>query len=156
MSSTYTMSDVKEADQLADQMTLTEVAKRVEPTVKTLSDWKQKELITQGFNPSTKYDKDTIKRADWLWDAMPITDVADVLGVPLSTLDSWRQRGWISTDTDWRKENTGRDKKGDPKTAAHLVYDRGMTHAEAADKMGVHQSTVTRYLQQYRTQPDHA
>ncbi|AUO78935.1 DNA-binding HTH domain-containing protein [Salinibacter phage M1EM-1] len=101
----------------------------------------------------SKYSAQTVSRADELYDVMPLSGVSEVLDIPYSTLLSWSKQGWVSTDTNWKKGRSGRDKKASPKQAARLVFDQGLTRREAAERLGVHPRTVRKYISEYRDAP---
>jgi len=147
--STYTMSDVHEADRLWDEMPLEDVADEMGMAVSTLWRWSSMRLISTETNHCRKVPAQTIQRADELYDVMPLRQVAEALGVSRTALGDWKQKGWISTEKDWLKINGGREKKTDPRRVVELYHD-GYTQREVADEIGISRSTVGRYLRQYR------
>jgi len=150
----YTISDVQEADRLWDQMPLHEVAEEIGIPYGTLRDWYKWDWIDTDVDHRTravrKYDSETVRRADRLWDAHPLRKVSDLLGVPEKTLQKWSSRGWINTSTSHHRNahSDGLDER--IRRAAHLVYDRNLMQNEAAEKMGVGEATISRYLKRYR------
>jgi len=147
--STYTMSDVREAGRLWDEMPLEEVAEQMGVAVSTLWRWSSMGLISTKTNHNRKVPAQTVQRADELYDVMPLRQVAEALDVSRTALGDWKQKGWISTEKDWLKINGGREKKTDPRRVVELYHD-GYTQREVADEIGISRSTVGRYLRQYR------
>jgi len=147
---TYTMSDVKEADRLYDQMPLYKVGQKIDITPKTLRRWKNEGLISTEEKHKTSYSAQTISRADELYDSMPVSQIAEVMDVPLGTVRSWRNRGWISTEVDWVSKNCGGKRKASPRKAVRLVHEKGFTYEEAGEKLGVSRSTIGKYIRDYR------
>jgi len=155
MSSTYTISDVQEADALYDRMSLQEVSGQTGIPYGTLSSWSRKGWISTDANHYTgpkRYSEDTVERADALWDRMPITDVSEVLDVPVQTLQGWKARGWISTDVDWKSRARAGERKASVVQAVELVRVKGLTYEEVADELGVSKTTIYRYLRDYKTE----
>jgi len=152
-STKYSRSDVDEADRLYDRMPLREVAERTGIPYGTLSNWSAYGHISTEANHLAKpkeWDWETVHRADALYDKMRLADVSDVIGVPLATLSHWRKKGWITTEKNWRSEARAGYRKKSPSRAAALVHGKGLTQAEAAERMGIARCTVCRYLKDYR------
>lgn len=148
----HTASEVQEADRLWDLMKLKKVAKKTGIPYPTLRTWSSKGWISTQINHQKgprEYGWDKVKRADKLYDLMSLPRVSEIVDVPERTLYSWKERGWISTDKDWRSL-CRQEKTASPKRAARLVYDKGLSQKEAANHLGVHQSTISRYLKEYR------
>jgi len=155
MAQSYTSSDINEADRLFDDHMLAEVSRKTGIPYSTLWKWKDKGMIsteTDHHAGSLKYDDHMIERADYLYDRIPLSGVSEVTGVPETTLAGWKQRGLISTDVDWRARNGGVDKKVSPQRVAYFVYQKDMSHREAAEKLDVDRSTIHRNLKKYSTQ----
>jgi|APHM01.1.fsa_nt_gi hypothetical protein len=149
----HTMSDVKKADRLWDEMPLSDVSDKTGVPYNTLRNWSSKGLIstdTTHTGGDWKYSEEIVDRADTLYDYMPPSEIAEVLDVTYSVLEEWIWKGWISTDQDWSSHN-GATKKADPARAAELVGAKGMTYQEAADVLGVSQSTAYKYVQEYQS-----
>jgi len=146
---TYTMSDVREADQLWDEMPLRDVADYVEPSVRTLSRWASKGLISTESNHREKHDKDKVQRADELWDVMPLSKISEVIGVPYSCLREWSRAGRISTDKTWN--GCGFDAEVPTKMIVEAYHkDESVTYDEVAQQFGISSSTVGYHLRKYR------
>jgi uncharacterized protein YjcR len=153
MSSTYTASHIRKADRLYDEHSLREISEKTGIPYGTLSSWSRKGWISTDTNHCAgpiQYDWDTIERADRLYDRMPTPAISEVLEVPLSTLSNWKDRGWITTERDWHREAQNGVRKKSPLRAANLVHEQGLTQKEAAEKMDVHETTIGRYLKDYR------
>jgi len=148
---TYSMSDVKRAGRLWDEMPLGEVADQMDIAESTLWRWSSMDLISTDTNHLSKADEAMIERADELYDVMPLRRVADEVGVCERTAQRWRKAGLISTDKDWLKINGGREKKTDPGRVIEMYLEKEMTQREIADLVGVSRSTVSRYIRQYRS-----
>jgi predicted DNA-binding protein (UPF0251 family) len=148
--STYTMSDVGEADRLWDEMPLEEVADQMDAAASTLWRWSSMGLISTETNHLRNAPPRTVRRADDLYDRMPLREVADVVDVSKRTLVDWKQKGWISTEKDWHKINSGREKKTNPRRVVELYHSEDLTQQEVADKMDIATSTVSSYLRHYR------
>ena len=152
--STYTVSDVKEADRLWDRMPLPKVSSQTGIPKSTLKNWSAEALISTDTDHRTKalrkYDDETIDRADHLWDAFPLCDVAEILDLPYGTLLKWSEKGWISTDTDHRGNYQQEGMKETVHRAAYLANETDLTNRASAAKMGVAESTFYRYLRLYR------
>ena len=147
---TYSMSDVKRAGRLWDEMPLGEVADQMDIAESTLWRWSSMDLISTDTNHLARADEAMIQRADELYDVMPLRRVADEVGVCERTAQRWRKAGLISTDKDWLKINGGREKKTDPRRVIEMYHEKEMTQQEVADQVGVSRSTVSRYIRQYR------
>ena len=146
----YSMSDVKKAGRLWDEMPLGEVADQMGIAESTLWRWSSMDLISTDTNHLSRADEAMIERADELYDVMPLRRVADEVGVCERTAQRWRKAGLISTDKDWLKINGGREKKTDPGRVIEMYHEKEMTQREIADQVGVSRSTVSRYIRQYR------
>lgn len=147
--SKYTISDVQKADDLWDEMPLSEVSAQTSIPEGTLDNWSQDGLISTDTNHRRGYSDRTVEKADSLYDRMPLKDISDALDIPLGTLKKWNQQDWISTSRDFNAERCGSEPKGSPGLAKHLVREEGMLHREVAEKMGVHESTISKYLSDY-------
>ncbi len=153
--SPYTISDVQEADQLWDEMPLGEVADELGIPEPTLRDWAKHGWISTDVDHRKrairKYDSETIRRADRLWDTYPIRVVSNILDVPEGTLYHWSAWGWINTTANhaWNPNCEGLEER--IRRAAHLVHDQDLTQREAAERMGLSEATISRYLKRYRT-----
>ncbi len=149
--STYTMSDVQEADRLYDQMPMRDVAEKTGISKSTLSNWKQQGLIDTEANHNTKYSAQQISRADELWDSMPLPQVSELLDVPVRTLRHWSMEGWINTEVDWNGGYTGgRSKICSPEPVIEMYFQSDLTMMEVARSYGISRSTVSDYVRQYR------
>jgi len=149
---TYTMKDVQEADRLLDEMPMYKVSEKLGMTTRTLSRWKSKGLIGtdiewQGGN--RKYSDVTISRVDELYDTLPLSAISEVMEIPYSTLKKWSRKGWVSSDKNWQARG-GPGPKANPRLAVEMCVEEGLTQYEAAEKLGVCQSTVSKYIQKYR------
>jgi len=156
LSTVWTIEEIDRADELYDEHPLREVSEITGIPEGTLSGWSTEGYISTSENwyaeASLKYSKETIERAGRLYDWMPISQVSKVIDVPERTIGGWRRRGYISTDTDHRKpvnatpdRNAKRGRRAD-----HLVNDHGYSQKEAAEKMGVSEAAMCRYLKMYR------
>lgn len=149
----YSKADVDEADRLYDRMPLREVAEHTGIPYGTLSNWSNYGYISTEANHYShpkEWRWETVHRANDLYDKMPFPAISDLLGVPMSTLSNWRQRGWVTTDKNWRAKARSGKRKKSPKRAAALVHGKGLTQAEAAERMDLSRSTLRRYLDDYR------
>jgi len=148
----YTVSDLKKADRLYDEMSLLEVADETGIPYGTLSSWSRKGWIgteTNHYKGPKRYTWEKVDRANRLYDRISLPAVADVLGVPLTTLQGWKDREWITSDVDWNAKARKRDFKASPKRAVELVRGQDLSYSEAADEMGVGKTTIYRYLKHY-------
>lgn len=148
--SKYTISDIREADRLWDEMPLPDVATALDIPLPTLRDWARRgwietETVHQGCRKAHSDQK--IELADELWDVYPLSQVSDLLDVPEGTLCGWADKGWISTETDHYRDPEMAEKV---QQAAEIVYIEGNTQREAAERMEVAESTISRYLKRYR------
>ena len=151
--SEYTIKDIKKVDRLYDHMSQREIAEKTGIPRGTLSSWSRKGWINTDTNHqkgARKYDEETVQRADRLWDVMPLPAVSEVLDIPIPTLFGWAARDWISTDVKWKGRANKGKRKSSPSRAAQLVKVKGYTQQEAAEAMGVHPSTIRRYLKDYK------
>jgi len=149
---TYTDADKQKVEDMGHRMPLTEVAEVTGIPYRTILNWSQRGEIDcpdWTHTQPSKYDDETIARADRLWDGMPLDDVADVLDMPASTLYTWARKGLIQTERDWRTEGKTSSPKADPRRAQQLVNLHGYTQREAAEKLGVCESTLSRYMNEY-------
>jgi DNA invertase Pin-like site-specific DNA recombinase len=96
------------------------------------------------------YTMSDVQEADELWDKMPLKDVSKLTGIPMGTLGGWSSSGLISTEEDWLSKNGGPDKKVNPRRAVQAVFEKGMSYAEAGERLGVSSSTINKYIQDYR------
>jgi len=149
--STYTMSDVQEADRLWDEMPQSQVAEATGVPLGTIKHWARIGLISTEVNHNTKYDAQTISRADELYDVMPLKQLSDVLGVPKGTLAEWSSRGWISTERETGNPD-GRDAKVNPRLLVEAYFeDESITMKEVGEEFGVSRQTVGYHVQKYRS-----
>lgn len=152
--SEYTRYEVCKADELLDEHPPSAVAEKMNMPSPTLWYWIKKGWVTNpGHLGGTNYDEKTIERADRLYDHMPLRAVSNVLDVPRSTLSDWKKKGWIDTQKNWTSEALKRTErtKRRAKRAAHLVYEQGLLQKEAAEEMGIAESTISKYLKKYRS-----
>lgn len=156
-SPTYSKRQVDEANDLYDEHSIPVVSEKTGVPEGTLYYWKREGHITTEKNhhrwAQLDYDEDTVERAGRLWDVMPLRKVSEIIHVPLATLYRWSRTGLISTDAaHHHKSNAHPDRmKRRARRAAQLVHDLDHSHAEAAEKMDVSPSMVTRYLKMYET-----
>jgi transposase len=151
--SKYTIKDIKKVNRLYDHMSQREIAEKTGIPRGTLASWSRKGWINTDTNHQKgprKYDEETVERADRLWDVMPLPAVSEVLDIPIPTLFAWASKDWISTDVKWRERANDGKRKSSPSRAAQLVKVKGYTKQEAAKAMGVHPSTIRRYLKDYK------
>jgi len=148
--SSYTMSDVKEADRLWDKMPTKQVAEKLGASPSTIWRWSSEGLISTDTNHNRKVDTQKIERAEALCDHMSLRSVADMIGVHVSTLYDWKAKGLISPDKDWQAISGGVDKKANPWRVVEMYYEEDMSQREVAEKVGIARRTVRRYLRQYR------
>ncbi|WP_259219616.1 MerR family transcriptional regulator [Salinibacter ruber] len=148
--STYTMSDVKEADRLYDQMPMRDVAEKIGISEKTLSGWKEKGLIDTEVNHRTKYSAQQISRASELWDSMPLPKVSEMMDIPVRTLENWSRKGWINTDQDRQGGGDNRSKEYSPEPVIEMYFQSDKSMEEVAGYYGISPSTVSKYVRQYR------
>jgi len=149
----HTITDVQEADRLWDEHPLPVVSEKTGIPRPTLQNWSQRGWISTETNhvgKDKKYDEETIRRADRLYNRMPIPDISDLLGIPVNTLRDWSRRGWINTTVNWGARQQTKDMPEKCARAAHLVYDRDLLQKQAAERMGVSESAISRYLKLYR------
>jgi len=148
--STHTIADVQKADDLWDEMPLPDVATALDIPLGTLRSWAHKGMIAteaQHQAGHRKHSETKIELADALWDVYPIAQVADLLHVPEGTLRTWAHKGWISTQTNHYRDPEMASKI---RRAAELVYVEDTTQRQAAEILGVHESTISRRLKRYR------
>ena len=148
--STYTMSDVRKAGRLWDEMPRKEVADHMGVAASTITRWSSMGLISTETNHYRNASAQAVRRADDLYDRMSLREVADIVDVSKRTLVNWKQKGWISTEKDWHKINSGQEKKANPRRAVELYHSEDRTQQEVADRMDIAPSTVSNYLRQYR------
>jgi len=149
----YTMSDVKKADRLYDQMPLDQVAEKMGIPKGTVRGWYKQDLIDTETDHNAgprHYDQDTVDRVDQLYDRMPLSDIAEVLDIPIHTLKNWRREDWIGTDVNWSRRRAGPDRKVNPMAVVEAVMETEKTQTKVADEFGVCDATVSRYLKDYR------
>jgi len=150
----YSASDLKEADRLLDEHPPGVVAEKTGIPKATLRNWVRKGWVTKpDHRCGPRYDEEVVERADDLYDRMPLSEVSEVLDVPEGTLQQWAQKGWIGTDVNWLSKANRASKRTRKRArrAARLVYEEGLLQREAAQMMGVSQSSISRYLKMYRT-----
>lgn len=151
--SKHTISDVRDADRLWDEMSLPNVSDRTGIPVSTLKNWSQQGLINTDAThngPDTRLSEETIERIDGLWDAMPLTKISNLLDIPYPTLMHLSETGRISTDTEWRGKHQTEEMERKVRRATHLVHEKDISKRQAARRMGVAESTFYRYLRLYR------
>jgi len=150
MPNSYTISDVKKADRLYDEMPLTEVGEEMGIPYQTLQGWHSRGMIGTDKNHQTKYDAQTISRADELYDVMPLPKIPNVLDVPFGTLRLWASKGWISSEVNWQAQSGGYDKIAPARTVVEEWFDTDKTQKEVGEEYGIAPSTVSKYVSQYR------
>jgi transcriptional regulator with XRE-family HTH domain len=150
----YSATDQQQVDDLLNRYPRHVVADKTGVPKPTIDYWIQQgyvENVDQRYGPDAGWD--TVDRADELYDRMPLSQVAEVMGMKQSTLDQWQQKGWITTDTNHRSRSARKARRNRERArrAANLVNDKGLMQREAAEKMDVSQSSISRYLRMYRT-----
>jgi len=146
----YTMSDVKKADRLWDEMSLREVADKMGISSSTLFRWSSLDLISTETNHEREVPREKVDRADHLCEHMPLYKVAERVGVNEKTVREWKNKGWISTEKDFRGINGGPEKKANPRRVVEMYHQNEMTQKEVGNRVGVSRQTVSKYLKQYR------
>jgi DNA-binding transcriptional MerR regulator len=148
--SKYTMSDVKKVDRLWSKMSQREVSEKTGIPRGTISYWANQGLISTDANHRQEYDAQTVQRVDELYDVMPLPEVAELLGIPLKTLYWWQSKGLITSKVDWQSQQNGAEKKAPAQRVVDRALQDDTTYKEVAKKFGIHHSTVSNYVRQYR------
>jgi DNA-binding transcriptional MerR regulator len=156
LSPKYTKAQIDRVDRLYDQHPIETTAEMTGIPAATITWWHKQGYISTDVchrsRSNRKYSDEVVERADALWDRMPLSGVSDILGVPYETLRNWAKAGRISTDVN-HKSNGGKENRNRRRAhrAAYLVHEQGYLQKEAAEKMGVSQGSISRYLKMYRT-----
>lgn len=149
----YTTHDIKRVDELYDHLSIPEIAEKEDMPESTLYNWKSRGWIDTDTDhvrrKNGSYSEEMVQRADTLYDLMPLHEIPNLLPVPFQTLKYWNQTDRISTEVDWQHKQNGAEKKVDPIPVVREVH-QGALQKDVAEKYGISETTVSRYMQQYR------